>query len=50
MSIKKKIPLLIAVIIAVLMITTTLFIDNRSTSIINSKTDSEIQGISNRAS
>jgi methyl-accepting chemotaxis protein len=49
MSIKKKIPLLIAIIITVLMVVTTIFIDNRSSNIIQSNTDSEIQEISGRA-
>ncbi|NMM63046.1 methyl-accepting chemotaxis protein [Clostridium sp. P21] len=48
MSIKKKIPLLIASIIVILMVTTTLFMSNRSSSIITSKTDMEMQQISNR--
>ncbi len=49
MSIKKKIPLLIAIIITVLMIVTTVFIDNRSSKIIQNNTDSEIGEISERA-
>lgn len=49
MSIKKKIPFLIAIIVIVLMVVTTIFIGNRSSSIIGNKTNTEIQQICDRS-
>lgn len=49
MSIKKKIPLLIAIIVIALMTLTTIFIDNRSSSLIETKTEREIEEICNHS-
>lgn len=49
MSIKKKIPMLIGIIVAVLMTVTTLFIQNRSANLINGMSKNELNGISARS-
>ncbi|WP_406543485.1 hypothetical protein [Clostridium ljungdahlii] len=49
MSIKRKIPLLIAIIITILMTVTTIFIDNRSSNLIETKTEKEIEEICNHS-
>ncbi|QXE18097.1 methyl-accepting chemotaxis protein [Clostridium sp. 001] len=50
MSIKRKIPILIAAIIVVLMSITTFFVSNRSSGIVEEKTNSEILGITGSSS
>ncbi|NMM64069.1 methyl-accepting chemotaxis protein [Clostridium sp. P21] len=49
MTIKKKIPFLIAIIIIILMTVTTIFIDIRYSNIIANKTNNQIQEICNRS-
>ncbi|AZV57725.1 methyl-accepting chemotaxis protein [Clostridium sp. AWRP] len=50
MSIKRKIPVLIAAVIVVLMVITTFFVSNRTSTIVEQKTNSEILGIAGSAS